>query len=141
MIRLRDVRDSAVRLAEHPATLAALPFVVMGAVVLVILDALGHNFLRPNVASAVHFGMSAAYAGGVLLLARAVLRAAETEQRSLRASEERFRNLTRLSADWFWETDAEHRVSWISGGAQVFSLLGERTVYGLRFWEMRPENS
>ncbi len=137
MIRLRDVRERAVRLAEHPVTLAALPFVVIGAVVLVILDALGHNFLRPNVASAVHMGMSAAYAGGVLLLlARAVLRAAETEQRSLRASEERFRNLTRLSADWFWETDAEHRVSWISGGAQVFYLLGERTVYGLRFWEM-----
>ncbi|MEW6688070.1 MAG: hypothetical protein AB1452_03155, partial [Pseudomonadota bacterium] len=34
---------------------------------------------------------------------------------ALRVSEERFRHLTSLSADWFWETDAEHRVCWLSG--------------------------
>ena len=31
--------------------------------------------------------------------------------RALRASEERFRNLTALSADWFWETDTGHRIT------------------------------
>jgi hypothetical protein len=27
----------------------------------------------------------------------------------------RFRALTELTADWFWETDAEHRIRWLSG--------------------------
>ena len=38
---------------------------------------------------------------------------------ALRVSEERFRHLTSLSADWFWETDAEHRITWLSGGTPV----------------------
>jgi PAS domain S-box-containing protein len=34
---------------------------------------------------------------------------------ALRASEERLRTLADLSADWFWETDAEHRYSAMHG--------------------------
>jgi PAS domain-containing protein len=32
----------------------------------------------------------------------------------LAASEAKFRDLTQLSADWVWETDAEHRLSYLS---------------------------
>ena len=46
-------------------------------------------------------------------------RRAEAE---LRDSEQRFRSLTDLSADWFWETDAQHRVSWLSGGPAVAAV-------------------
>ena len=56
--------------------------------------------------------------------------------RALRLSEERFRHLTSLSADWFWETDAEHRVSWLSGGPAVATLFGAEMAHGRRLWEL-----
>jgi len=137
MIRVRDLRDTIARFTEHPVVRTALPFAVLGAVVVVLVDALGHHFLPSPSASAAHLSVSIGYVAGVLfLITRAALRVADSQRRGLRASEARFRNLTRLSADWFWETDAEARLSWISGGAQVFALLGERSVYGLRFWEL-----
>ena len=55
---------------------------------------------------------------------------------ALRLSEERFRQLTALSADWFWETDAEHRISWLSGGAAVAELFGNELAHGKRLWEI-----
>ena len=54
---------------------------------------------------------------------------------SLRRSEERFRNLTELSADWYWEQDAEFRLIFMS------KWLGERTgldasaYLGRRRWD------
>jgi diguanylate cyclase (GGDEF)-like protein/PAS domain S-box-containing protein len=36
--------------------------------------------------------------------------------RSLRESEARFRSLTELSSDFYWETDASHRMVWTSHG-------------------------
>ena len=51
-------------------------------------------------------------------------------------SEKRFRELTELSADWFWETDAEHRITWLSGGTPVATLFGTAPTYGKRFWEL-----
>ena len=53
-----------------------------------------------------------------------------------RASAARFRTLTELSADWFWETDAEHRITWLSGGGPVATLFGGAPTYGKRFWEL-----
>jgi diguanylate cyclase (GGDEF)-like protein/PAS domain S-box-containing protein len=55
---------------------------------------------------------------------------------ALRASEERFRNLTALSADWFWETDADHRISWLTGGPAVLSFFGSGLTFGKRLWEL-----
>ncbi|HXZ85474.1 MAG TPA: diguanylate cyclase, partial [Myxococcota bacterium] len=56
--------------------------------------------------------------------------------RQLKGNEDRFRGLTELSADWFWETDAEHRVTWLSGGAGVALLFGNAPTWGKRFWEI-----
>src|SRR4051812_29993290 len=53
-----------------------------------------------------------------------------------RAHEERLTSLTELSADWFWETDAEHRITWLSGGGPVATLFGDTPTYGKRFWEI-----
>src|SRR5688572_12772340 len=52
------------------------------------------------------------------------------------AAQARFRGLTELSGDWFWETDAEHRITWLSGGAPVATLFGVTPTYGKRFWEL-----
>jgi PAS domain S-box-containing protein len=62
----------------------------------------------------------------------------EAEQ-ALRASEERFRSLTALSADWYWETDAAHRFSALGGGlperdSMVPGMLGRCR------WEVPCEN-
>jgi diguanylate cyclase (GGDEF)-like protein/PAS domain S-box-containing protein len=54
----------------------------------------------------------------------------------LEENERRFRELTALSADWFWETDTEHRIVWISGGAPVATFFGQISTYGRRFWEI-----
>jgi diguanylate cyclase (GGDEF)-like protein/PAS domain S-box-containing protein len=58
------------------------------------------------------------------------------ERRELEENERRFRGLTELSADWFWETDAEHRVVWISGGSPVATFFGATPLYGKRLWEV-----
>jgi diguanylate cyclase (GGDEF)-like protein/PAS domain S-box-containing protein len=58
------------------------------------------------------------------------------EKAQLEKSTERFRALTGLSADWFWETDAEHRVVWLSGGGPVATFFGRTSTYGKRFWEI-----
>src|SRR5688572_10193956 len=55
---------------------------------------------------------------------------------SAKADAARFRGLTEISADWFWETDAEHRVVWLSGGAPVATFFGQTQTYGKRFWEI-----
>jgi diguanylate cyclase (GGDEF)-like protein/PAS domain S-box-containing protein len=53
-----------------------------------------------------------------------------------RADSARFRGLTELSADWFWETDHEHRIQWLSGGAPVATFFGQTPTYGKRIWEI-----
>ncbi|HEY5898320.1 MAG TPA: PAS domain S-box protein, partial [Burkholderiales bacterium] len=59
---------------------------------------------------------------------------------SLRRSEERFRKLTQLSSDWYWEQDAEYRLTFMS------TLLGEKTglnassYLGRRRWEQPALN-
>src|SRR6185369_5855312 len=54
----------------------------------------------------------------------------------LKKNQDRFRGLTELSADWFWETDAQHRITWLSGGGPVATLFGDTATYGRRFWEI-----
>ena len=51
-------------------------------------------------------------------------------QDDLRLSESRFRDFSASSADWFWETDADHRFTWVSdnvedvAGLKVAEILG-----------------
>ena len=76
-------------------------------------------------------------AGGIVYLAMHLLsRRRERELSGAKAGEARFRGLTELSADWFWETDAEHKVTWISGGTPVATFFGNTSTYGKRFWEI-----
>ncbi|MGD9952777.1 MAG: EAL domain-containing protein [Burkholderiales bacterium] len=77
-------------------------------------------------------------AAAVLLLG-AWLQARRRDRRAarvLRASEERFRQLTALTADWFWETDAEQRITWLAGGPTVLGFFGSGLAFGKRLWEL-----
>jgi diguanylate cyclase (GGDEF)-like protein/PAS domain S-box-containing protein len=74
----------------------------------------------------------AAVYGAMLFSFRKYLR----EKAHLEKSTERFRALTGLSADWFWETDADHRIVWLSGGGPVATFFGRASTFGKRFWEI-----
>jgi diguanylate cyclase (GGDEF)-like protein/PAS domain S-box-containing protein len=76
-------------------------------------------------------------AAGVVFAAWMHARARDRRaHRALAQSEERFRNLTALSADWFWETDAESRVTWLTGGPAVLEFFGAGLAFGRRLWEL-----
>jgi diguanylate cyclase (GGDEF)-like protein/PAS domain S-box-containing protein len=74
--------------------------------------------------------------GGVYLLMHLRGRRLARSLEEARKSERRFRDLTELSADWFWETDASNRITWISGGAPVATFFGGTLTYGMRLWEI-----
>ncbi|HSH06276.1 MAG TPA: PAS domain S-box protein, partial [Burkholderiales bacterium] len=79
----------------------------------------------------------ALFIGGLVYVLARALRARDAQEiEQLRTDSERFRSLTALSADWFWETDAENRVSWLAGGAPLTALFGETRAVGHRLWEV-----
>ena len=93
-------------------------------------------YLAPEALAALDAALLALLAGGfIFVLVQGSLRRGEDEIMALRSDSERFRSLTALSADWFWETDSEHRLTWLSGGAPVMMIFGQGAAYGKRFWE------
>ncbi len=56
--------------------------------------------------------------------------------KALRESEERFRALTELSSDLYWETDAEHRITRYSYGAKISAIIPVNELLGRRRWEI-----
>ena len=57
-----------------------------------------------------------------------------TEQR-LRDSERRFRDFAEVSADWIWETDAQHRFTLVEGGAADDLPVPPAAAVGQTRWE------
>jgi len=80
--------------------------------------------------------VAAASACIVYLVMVVLNRRRDRELAQARAHEQRLKSLTELSADWFWETDGEHRIKWLSGGGPVAMFFGETPTYGKRFWEI-----
>jgi diguanylate cyclase (GGDEF)-like protein/PAS domain S-box-containing protein len=59
------------------------------------------------------------------------------DQARLRESEERFRSLSMLSSDWFWEQDEEHRFVKFSGGEGVKGWGPDQSkAIGLHRWDL-----
>ena len=57
-------------------------------------------------------------------------------QRQIAASEAKFRDLTNMSSDWVWETDTEHRFSYISESADTMLGAWVRRMLGKRRWDL-----
>ncbi|KRC29097.1 EAL domain-containing protein [Acidovorax sp. Root219] len=55
---------------------------------------------------------------------------------ALRESEARWRSLTQLSSDWYWEQDAEFRFVRIEGSPQNKMDLPDSQLFGLTRWEL-----
>jgi PAS domain S-box-containing protein len=49
--------------------------------------------------------------------------------------------MAELAADWYWQTDAEHRL--VDVGAAALALIGQRAeaVYGRPRWELHPDGA
>lgn len=60
----------------------------------------------------------------------------DASQQALQDSESRFRALTMLSSDWFWELDADLRITEISGVESPALAARRATLIGLHPWEM-----
>jgi len=71
--------------------------------------------------------------------ARGAMRA-RTAERVLRASAARFRSLTQLSADWYWELDAEFRLTHMSSYVGGKSGLDASVYLGRKRWEQPALN-
>ncbi|MCW5635898.1 MAG: PAS domain S-box protein [Rubrivivax sp.] len=61
-------------------------------------------------------------------------------RRQLRESEERFRSLSALSSDWYWEQDAELRFVAFSGGHSDTTGARARALIGKRRWDLPALN-
>lgn len=63
----------------------------------------------------------------------------EAESR-LKESEARFRSLTDLSTDWYWEIDAQFRISRFEGYEEGKSIAPQQHFLGKTHWEVGAEN-
>src|SRR6185503_12984405 len=57
-------------------------------------------------------------------------------ERALRESEQRFRALTELSSDWYWEQDVELRFVGTAGRSALRAGISEADHIGKRRWEL-----
>ncbi|HEY7607727.1 MAG TPA: PAS domain-containing sensor histidine kinase [Alphaproteobacteria bacterium] len=61
------------------------------------------------------------------------------QQALLRESEERFRDFAETASDWYWETDAEHRFSFISDSVSMLRGGSRQHAIGRTRWEMAAD--
>ena len=59
---------------------------------------------------------------------------------ALRSFEERFRALTEISSDWFWETDSGHRFTFFSLEVSVDLKYKRADILGKTRWELFPDS-
>lgn len=65
--------------------------------------------------------------------------ARDKAESDLKESEERFKAFSESSSDWFWETDTQHRFSWVQNTEHVSAPLPLERVRGKTRLELRPE--
>lgn len=128
---------SAVRSSEPKQYLLALSSFVMGVGGLMFDQDVAPAGLRDV------FGHGFTIAAYALLVQAAFLscihvpyRALRDSERQLRVSEERFRALTNMSSDWYWEQDAELRFIATSGESDNLAGISSEEHHLLRRWEL-----
>jgi diguanylate cyclase (GGDEF)-like protein/PAS domain S-box-containing protein len=80
--------------------------------------------------------------GGLVIALRARLHAANLAallDSTRRESETRFRHLTELSSDWYWEQDAEFRFTFVSGAERPRGI-DSAEFRGRRRWDLPARN-
>jgi PAS domain S-box-containing protein len=62
----------------------------------------------------------------------------EAAEAALRVSEERFRALSKISSDWYWETDVDHRFTFMSFDVSFDRRTTRAQILGKTRWELFP---
>src|SRR5262249_23645194 len=75
---------------------------------------------------------------GALLLAK--LKREESVESALAESEARFRSLTELASDMYWELDSEHRFVSVAGGGAHWTTRRRSEAIGRRPWDFQYVN-
>ena len=70
---------------------------------------------------------------------RAALQAAADQLSAMEHSEARFRSLTELTSDWYWEQDANYRFVRIDGDVDTARALPDERVIGKTRWDSGVE--
>ncbi|MES2582095.1 MAG: EAL domain-containing protein [Pseudomonadota bacterium] len=70
---------------------------------------------------------------------RAALQAAADQLAAAQQSEERFRSLSALSSDWYWEQDTEYRFVRVDGDLEGLRALPAEGFIGKRRWDSEVE--
>ncbi|MES2952612.1 MAG: EAL domain-containing protein [Pseudomonadota bacterium] len=70
---------------------------------------------------------------------REALQTAAAQLAATQQSEERFRSLTKLSSDWYWEQDAEFRFVRVDGDMDAFRATPLESYIGLTRWDSGVE--
>ena len=131
--------------AGPPRSTSALPFGAPGIAFLVLLLSLAIAGVGWKFTNAGALFLAAGSIISLLLFAtvwtltstrlRAEALASEMT-RDLRESEARFRALTELSSDWYWEQDENYRFTSQSGGGQGWSKAAIANTLGKTRWEL-----
>ncbi|MBC7617943.1 MAG: EAL domain-containing protein [Candidatus Saccharibacteria bacterium] len=86
-------------------------------------------------------GMPIVYGGTpAVLISFQDISARKQTETTLRDSEDRFRILTQLSSDWYWEQDAQHRFVMLSGAVTASTGLKTPDCIGKTHWELPSLN-
>ncbi|MDP1674281.1 MAG: MASE3 domain-containing protein, partial [Burkholderiales bacterium] len=64
----------------------------------------------------------------------------DQSRRALAESEHRFRRLTALSSDWYWEQDAQHRFTKVSRGISALTGFTPEQLIGKTRWQVSPSD-
>jgi len=64
----------------------------------------------------------------------------DQSRRALAESENRFRSLTALSSDWYWEQDDQHRFTKISRGISALTGFTPEQLIGKTRWQISPSD-
>ncbi len=60
----------------------------------------------------------------------------QVHQAALQVAEHKIRDFAELASDWFWETDSEHRFTWISESGNAYVNEQRPRYLGNRRWDM-----
>ncbi|OYT90602.1 MAG: GGDEF domain-containing protein [Burkholderiales bacterium PBB3] len=86
-------------------------------------------------------GMPIVYGGApAVLISFQDISARKQTETTLRDSEDRFRILTQLSSDWYWEQDVQHRFVMLSGAVTASTGLSTLDCIGKTHWELPSLN-
>jgi len=134
---VNGIGDVFARLKRDAPSRGIVVYLAAGGLLLGAVHLYAQATLDGQASAAVNAVALALFIGGLVYVLARALRARDAQEiEQLRTDSERFRNLTALSADWFWESDAEDRVTWLAGGAPLTALFGEVRVVGRRLWEV-----